>query len=173
VFVHIVSPHRPYLFDPEGNLPAQAGPFTFEDSAPADDVAQEFTEYRDQLLFINDQIIKAIDAILAQEDTDPILIIQSDTGPAFGFDWTRPDPTNLETKASILNAYRLPGSCQEHLYPEISPVNTFRILFNCVFGGDYPLLEDYTLFTDHHLQERYEFRPVDRQDFTLDAPLGE
>ena len=28
------------------------------------------------------------------------------------------------------------------LYPAISPVNTFRLIFNTYLGADYPLLED-------------------------------
>ena len=42
----------------------------------------------------------------------------------------------------ILNAYHLPGDGIEALYPNISPVNTFRVIFNEYFGFNLPLLED-------------------------------
>ena len=35
----------------------------------------------------------------------------------------------------------MPGHTDQ-LYPTISPVNTFRVLFNTYFGTNYPLLED-------------------------------
>jgi hypothetical protein len=171
VFVHLVSPHRPYVFGPEGQEVPQSGPFSLEDITPAEDRAQEFAKYRDQLLFINTKILEAVDTILAKSDPDPIIVIQSDTGPAFGFDWANPDPTNLELKASIFNAYHLPSQCESDLYPQISPVNTFRVIFNCVFGGSYPMLEDYTLYTDHHAQNGYEYALINRDGFTLGKPF--
>ncbi len=41
----------------------------------------------------------------------------------------------------ILNAYYLPGH-NDLLYPTISPVNTFRLIFDTYLGADYPLLKD-------------------------------
>jgi hypothetical protein len=171
VFVHLVSPHRPYVFGPDGQPTTESGPFSLEDISPTEDRAQEFQKYRDQMLFINTKILEAVDTILAKSDPDPIIVIQSDTGPAFGFDWAHPDPTNLELKASIFNAYHLPQACNSDLYPQISPVNTFRVIFNCVFGGSYPMLEDYTLYTDHHAQDGYTYARINRQDFTLGEPF--
>ena len=42
----------------------------------------------------------------------------------------------------ILNAAYLPGLERHPYYEKITPVNTFRILFNEYFEGQYPLLED-------------------------------
>jgi hypothetical protein len=42
----------------------------------------------------------------------------------------------------ILNAYYLPGINKDILYPTISPVNSFRIVFNQYFGAKLPLLPD-------------------------------
>lgn len=161
VFVHIISPHRPYVFDAAGEFPDQSTPFTLEDISSDGNKVEEFDRYREQLLFINDMTLAAIDDILASSTSKPIVILQSDTGPAFGFDWSQPDSTNLELKASILNAYFLPPSCQSSLYPSISPINTFRILFNCMFNGDFELLDDITFFTNHHSESEYEFTPID------------
>jgi hypothetical protein len=41
----------------------------------------------------------------------------------------------------ILNAYYLPQGADQ-LYPSISPVNSFRLVFNSYFGTNFPLLED-------------------------------
>lgn len=171
VFVHLVSPHRPYVFDSEGQPTTESGPFSLEDISPTEDRAQEFQKYREQMLFINTELLEAVDTILSKSNPDPIIVIQSDTGPAFGFDWAHPDPTNLELKASIFNAYHLPSACDSDLYPQISPVNTFRVIFDCVFGASYPMLEDFTLYTDHHAQDGYTYARIRRDDFTLGEPL--
>jgi len=47
----------------------------------------------------------------------------------------------------ILNAYYLPDGGSEAIYPAISPVNTFRTIFNRYFGGNLPLLEDRSYFS--------------------------
>jgi hypothetical protein len=47
---------------------------------------------------------------------------------------------------AILNAYYLPGEGAAALYPSISPVNTFRAIFDGWFGGEFDLLEDVSYF---------------------------
>ena len=42
----------------------------------------------------------------------------------------------------ILNAYYLPGNEPALIPPDITPVNTFRLIFNTYFNGKYPLLPD-------------------------------
>ena len=42
----------------------------------------------------------------------------------------------------ILNAYHLPNGGNSLLYPSVSPVNTFRVIFNYYLGADFDLLED-------------------------------
>ncbi len=42
----------------------------------------------------------------------------------------------------ILNAYYLPEGGEEMLYKSISPVNSFRVVFNQYFGGRNSILPD-------------------------------
>ena len=42
----------------------------------------------------------------------------------------------------ILNAYHLPDKGRSSIYPTITPVNTFRLLFNEYFGANFEILED-------------------------------
>ena len=42
----------------------------------------------------------------------------------------------------IFNAYRLPPDGNKLLYDSITPVNSFRLIFNYYFGTDYELLSD-------------------------------
>ena len=45
----------------------------------------------------------------------------------------------------ILNAYYLPADGEQLLYESISPVNTFRFVFNQYFDAGFPLLDDLEL----------------------------
>ena len=49
-------------------------------------------------------------------------------------------PDQLLQKTGILNAYYLPGADPRVFYPTISPVNSFRVVFNTYFGASLPLL---------------------------------
>jgi hypothetical protein len=51
-------------------------------------------------------------------------------------------------KMYILNAYYLPGASNA-VYPMITPVNTFRTIFNAYFGGNYELLPDISYYSNH------------------------
>jgi hypothetical protein len=79
-----------------------------------------------------------VDQLLATSKTPPIIVIQGDHGGTY---WKRPDQ-----RMKILNAYYLPGAGNV-LYPSISPVNTFRIIFNTYFGQEFPLLPDVSRYS--------------------------
>ena len=49
---------------------------------------------------------------------------------------------------STFSAYYLPGIEKNLSYDVITPVNTFRIIFNSYFDTDYDLLENKIYFTD-------------------------
>jgi hypothetical protein len=161
IFAHIISPHRPYLFDSEGNRVIQSGPTTLDDLGSTIAPKDEVHYYADQMMYINTLTLETIDTILANSPREPVIILQSDTGPAFDMDWEHPDRLNLQTKTAMLSAFYFPDGCDSYLYSEISPVNIFRVLFNCYFDGHYPLLVDRTFFTDHHSKTEYQFIPIE------------
>lgn len=62
----------------------------------------------------------------------------------------------LRVKYGILNAYYLPNvdkdALNSSLYPSITPVNSFRLVFNLYFDADYELLPDksYAPYKDYN-----------------------
>ena len=129
VFAHLVCPHAPYVFSPEGEFVAPLNWKNHED--------KQF--YRGQYIFISSEIDKMVDALLKESETPPIIILQSDHGP-------RPHNEGIvigsDEWEKILNAMYLPGMDYSELSDSVSQVNTFRLIFNHYFGADYPLLED-------------------------------
>ena len=133
-YVHVISPHPPFVFDPEGN---PTKPQDFWNEQRLYPYAMYTKGYTNQLTWLNKKTLDAIDTILAESDTPPIIILQGDHGP-----WMQPK----DRKMWILNAYYLPEHNDE-LYPTISPVNTFRLVFNKYFGGKYDMLKDVSYFS--------------------------
>ncbi|HVM19368.1 MAG TPA: sulfatase-like hydrolase/transferase [Egibacteraceae bacterium] len=157
-FAHVLLPHEPFVFDREGNYISR------------DEEGRRGRErnYREQTEYTNHLIRGLLDDLLDRpEDEHPIVVISADEGPhpvrfkedEENFDWTQATDAELDEKMSILNAYYLPGAPQDPgLYPSISPVNTWRVLFNTYFGADLPLLEDrsYVFRNERHVYDFHE-----------------
>lgn len=143
VFAHITSPHKPYVFGPNGEVINPEGPFTLADTDELP-VSEESRRYVDQLIFITTMLQEAIDIILNNSDQPPIIVLQSDHGFSANLRWPDIEEDALRARMSILNAYYLPIPCQQDLYSSITPVNSFRVVFNCAFNASYEFLDDVT-----------------------------
>ena len=136
VFVHIVAPHPPFVFGPDGEFFPRTTPLTLNQDLEDWDWDRYVEGYTGQVTFLNNRVLLAIENILSDSVTPPVIIIQSDHG-------INRLPGDREHVA-ILNAYHLPDIDEQELYHSISPVNSFRLIFNTYFGGNYDLLEDIT-----------------------------
>ena len=123
VFAHILSPHAPFVFGPEGE------PIAIKNAENIDD--KSF--YLGQYIYISKRINKLAADILDNSKEPPVIIIQSDHGVKF-----IKDKYALE----IFSAFYLPSNCGPSLPKSINPVNTFRIIFNCLFGTEFEVLKD-------------------------------
>jgi hypothetical protein len=137
VYSHLSVPHPPYIFDRDG----VRDPFSLSDT---DFLNPE--EYIDQVVFVNKKLQEVVQALLSGKGNPPIIIIQADHGTRVGE--PSPDPELYRVRFGILNAYHLPNGGNDLLYESISPVNTFRVIFNHYFGTEYAILDDKNYFTD-------------------------
>jgi len=145
-------PHPPFIFGPNGE---QVSVKTLEWGQEWKDK----TGYLNQIKFANLKIKEIVSEILQNSDHDPIIILQGDHGSSYTMD--RENPTNemIYERMSILNAYYLPDNGKNALYDTITPVNSFRVIFNSYFNGTYDLLEDGIYFSTNE-------RPFDFTDKT-------
>jgi len=141
-FIHIISPHPPYIFGIEGEEVNQDGTFTLVEPPVASMGSKDALRYRDQAIYITVKAQALIEAILQRSDTMPIIILQADHGSGAAPGWMDRSGDGMRQRMAILNAYLLPPQCADDLYPSITPVNSFRVVFNCAYGGNIPLLED-------------------------------
>ena len=120
VFVHVTAPHEPYIFSRDGSF--------------VPDRKEPVPGYGDQVHYINQRILDFIDIALQAGSPEPIIIIQGDHG-------------GVETWAdgrrmNILSAFLFPEGADASLYPSITPVNTFRLVFDNYFGANMGTLPD-------------------------------
>ena len=151
VFAHVLVTHKPYVFGPNGEQIELEGQFTFADTSTGTADDREKAEYRDQITFINLRMENVIREILEASETPPIIIVQSDHG------------SDLGRRLNILNAYYLPNGGDEPLYNTISPVNSFRVVFNSYLSGDYEILDDISYYSNY---ESYDFTVVPNEHST-------
>ncbi len=146
VFAHITVPHPPFVFgraNSEINLERE---FTMSDGSHLYDLGltqkQYIDYYRRQIDFVNGSIKESLEGIITQSARPSVIILQSDHGPGSQFDNENVAKTNLPERFSILQAYYFPGRDYTGLYPSITPVNSFRFIFNRFLGARYGLLPD-------------------------------
>ena len=160
VFAHFLVPHPPYVFHADGSF-VRDEPIATED---------ERAGYLRQMEYTNERILGLVDRLLDRPpDERPIILLQADEGPfparydadEWRFDWRTATTEEFEEKFGILSAYHLPGvdPVEAGLYPDITPVNSFRVVFDAYFGADLGLLPD-LVFAHVSQQDFYEFFEV-------------
>lgn len=131
VFVHILAPHNPFVFGPNGEHLERETPFTLNDDREVLLLEDYKAGYIAQVNYLNQRVLAAVKRILAESAQPPIILIQGDHGV----------PRLVGYTNAILNTYLLPGYSSK-LYASISPVNSFRIILDSYLGGSLGLLRD-------------------------------
>ena len=138
VFFHALVPHHPYVFEPDGRF------VTLDEESRRSREAN----YANQVRAANRMMQRVVERILAVSAEPPVIVLQGDEGPyprgteATEYEWRRATREQLRVKSGILNAFYLPCARDGDLYPRVSPVNAFRVVFNTCFGTALPLLPD-------------------------------
>jgi hypothetical protein len=142
VFAHLIVPHPPYVFGPAG------GPIAPEEVGSTRSESNVIL-YRDQVIFISNRMKKVLPKIIANSARPPIIVMMGDHGPTI--------PGSTSKRMSNLSTFYLPG-LNAHLYPTITPVNTFRLIFNAYFGQSLPLLEDVSHYSNY--DDPFSFKTI-------------
>jgi hypothetical protein len=146
-FSHIVAPHPPFVFDAGGGEVQPVGAFSIFDGDQYAGSQEDYLEgFRQQTIFVNQEIKQVITDILGNSSRPVIIVLQSDHGPGSRLVWKDWERSYLPERMSILNAYYFPDGDYSHLYPSITPVNSFRVILSQFFAEAYPLLADRNYF---------------------------
>lgn len=150
VFAHLLIPHPPFIFGPNGEPRADDTP---ENSGAGWAGKQR---YLDQLTFVNKNMKTVLEA-LVRRDPSAVIVVQSDHGPAASGRWDNPSTEFLRERMRILAAFRWPGP-RDSLYRTVTPVNIFPLVFNTFLGMHLPLQRDTSYFSSY--DRPYELRDV-------------
>ena len=134
--------HPPYAFDDEMNTRS-----IFHRLFKSLDNS---SSYPIQIAIANNKIIEVVDKILINAvNKKTIIVIQADHGP-----WLNNQlDTKVELRLSILNAIYLPEKNDTSCLKTLTPVNTFRIIFNKYFGTKLDILENKSFYPYNESRE--------------------
>jgi hypothetical protein len=152
VFAHILVPHEPYVFGPDGRC------LTRRES----DARGRTQGYAEQVAYADAIIREVVAALLAEDRPPPVILIQADEGPIpeprSSVPWQDASKEELRIKFGILNAFYFPGGDYSRLRQDISPVNSYRVLLGTTFGLDLPDLPDrmFAFPDDRHIYDLHD-----------------
>ena len=149
IFVHILSPHSPYIFGPNGE---HIIPGNSINSSPWN----ERNAHVNQVKFVNKNLIELITKLLDSENK-PIIILQGDTGSGYEIDWKSPSDVMVIERMSNLNAIYFPNNDYNKIH-DLTPVNTFRIIFNEYFNEENMLYENRSYWSNS--DKPYQYKDV-------------
>jgi hypothetical protein len=121
VFAHLLMPHLPVVFDSDGKtIPKDLSP----------------TEaYLRQVQFTNQKLIELANSIQATErGRQAVVVFASDEGQFPDDDTINGSDQQLRHKSNTFAALYFSDNDYSRLYPSITPVNYFRVIFNKYFG---------------------------------------
>jgi len=157
LFSHIYSPHIPFLYGPGGTELTYRGNQNLYWYEVLQEDYPEYYSY--QIEYLNAAILDTIDQILVKSTKPVVIVVQADHGDEFFLDRDDPTRRGIEVRSAILNAIYFSDGAYDQLYPSLTPVNTFRIVFNHWFGTHYPLLQDRVFLHEDPLSTRIDEKP--------------
>ncbi len=137
--IHLPTPHAPLLYGRHGEPRRVDLQRPHDYDADGQTPQEQVEQYREQLDYVNQEILSAVDEMLAQPGIEPVVVIWSDHGSLIDLD-TDPD-LRLSERVSNLFATRTPG--QDDLFADNHTlVNTLPILFNAYLSSSFPMAAD-------------------------------
>jgi hypothetical protein len=129
IYGHFMLPHEPYTFDSAGNIKSAEQTLVKrkEDDAEA---------YFNQVIYAGKVIRELVNYIKQHNKKNTIIIIEGDHG------YKTPDGEKSGYTFQNMNAIYFPDQQYNLLYDSLSPVNTFRIVFNKYFDAKFDMLKD-------------------------------
>lgn len=163
VFAHVLAPHPPFAFSPDGTLRRTSVPALIYDAEHWREIAEGTGEryesgYVDNVKFVNARVGALVRRILTNARRPTIFYIQGDHGPGARLKWDDPTDADLLERMGILLAMRFPDDFHPPLAAAVSPVNAFRVIANRALGTALPPVADRSYFANW--TEPFDFRDV-------------
>jgi hypothetical protein len=130
VLAHLLVPHEPYVYQADcRHVPPS---LIWRDSAATR------SAYLDQITCVNAKVLAAVDAILLNAPSPPVILIQADHGnghiPRDNLELKDADARMVAARVDVFAAYYVPNASDTLFYDGITPVNLLPRVFNFLFG---------------------------------------
>src|SRR3989338_6374117 len=147
VFAHIGIPRGPFVFNEDGSFQRPEPEINEPERAEAGLKGEYFVRgYIKQVQYANLEIKNIVDALLEKSDRPPIIIVQSDHGSRISIkrrsETENVDDLYVRDRMRNFSAILLPSGGEEDLYNTITPINSFRVIFDRYFGTNLGLVPD-------------------------------
>lgn len=132
VYVHLLFPHAPFIFDANGNVLDRQHIY-------------DWNYYLGNYIYSIKVAKKMVNSLLLQADPNrpPVIILQSDHGARnqifHGNENTLLKDFPEEYKTNIMFTLYMPGFDTSTIPQDVNPINTFPIIFNYLFNDNIPL----------------------------------
>jgi hypothetical protein len=151
-FIHVLSPHAPFVFDPQCGLPPRRS-----------QGRRKLQQYVGQLPCLNRMVLATVSRLIRDSDVPPIILLQGDHGSATrGFTQVHAvdDLTPLAAweRLGAFGAYYLPGGGAQAFGDSVTVVNVMGNVLRYYFGAALPREPD-----DRYLSVEdapFAFRPA-------------
>ena len=133
IYTHLLLPHSPFFFDPNGNPRDRNVIFTEKDYNTPSSYLQ-YVQY-------TNRILKDLIDTIVENNPKAVIVLMGDHG-------YRLESTEILPRHhfSILNAVYYPDKDYRLLYDEVSGCNQFRVVLNKLFHQNFPLLKDSSVY---------------------------
>jgi hypothetical protein len=166
VFVHVPSPHPPWVVNADGSPREIADVDSiFGETTPSTglDIDALKRGYTGQVAWLDRELLSTIDAIDAASPTPPAIVVFGDHGS-----WVGADGDDIRRRFRPLFAARVPDGAS--IYPDdVALVDTFPILFDHLFGGTTPRHADAPSWM-FRVPAEYDLFPIGDPNATEPAP---
>lgn len=154
VFAHILAPHPPFVLGPGGEEITPNYTFNVGERYAWDGYVKG---YAAQTKWLAEELQKTVDGILAAAHRPPVILIVGDHGPASmwidlyhrtnSFETT--DSALIAERMAIFLALHMPDGEGGDIYPEMTLINVFPLIFERIFGEKAKLIPDHSFFSTY------------------------
>jgi len=154
VFAHVLAPHPPFVIGPDGQELTPDYEFAVGERYAWDGYVEG---YAGQATWMAKELQKTVDGILAASQRAPVILIAGDHGPASlwvdlyhrtnSFETT--DPSLISERMAIFLALHMPPGKGGDVYPGLTLVNVFPLIFERCFGVPAQLRADHSYFSTY------------------------
>ena len=134
-FVHHMLPHEPFNSDCSRSI-----------------LGVSKQNYINAVKCVNHSVVLVAEKI-RKFDPDAIVVFQADHGSGFQANWQGSlagwSAAAIDERSSVLNLVHLPAACRKWVRPDLSPINTMRLVLGCLQGTRPDYLAERTYLTTY------------------------